>query len=497
MTAAIETPAQPRGAEVPAVPATRWRLGSQIVLGFLAIALTVAGVTGSIVWTAERAYLIDHLQLEHERAFSLLQTSLLDDVISEDIPRIELSLRQFVARDPAVFSIELANEGGVTLFSSRRPAQRPAALLSFYEPITHSGERFGTLAVDWDNSDAERQILVRASTIALAVGATCAALGLLFFLLVQMLVIRPIDAISARLAAIQSGAVPRNEPLPATSAVELQRLDESVDALGEVLALKDRRESELRQARDLADQASRVKSEFLANVSHELRTPLNAINGFSEVMRLEMYGPISNTRYRAYAEDIHESGQHLLAVINDILDVAKVEAGKLELHFEAVNVADMVALCLDTMGKLAERANLRIAVSLADGLPRVWADALRVRQILLNLLSNAIKFTPSGGRVRLSVTWHETLGAIITVSDTGIGIPQHKLATVIEPFGQVESMLSRRYRGTGLGLPLVKAFVELHGGSLSLTSEVGAGTEVRFNLPPGRAPQAPQLVAGV
>jgi signal transduction histidine kinase len=495
MTAAIETPAQPRGAEVPAVPVTRWRLGSQIVLGFLAIALTVAGVTGSIVWTAERAYLIDHLQLEHERAFSLLQTSLLDDVISEDIPRIELTLRQFVARDPAVFSIELANEGGVTLFSSRRPAQRPAALLSFYEPITQSGERFGTLAVDWDNSNAEHQILVRASTIALAVGATCAALGLLFFLLVQTVVIRPIDAIAARLTAIQSGAAPRDQALPATSAVELQRLDESVNALGEFLALKDRRESELRQARDLADQASRVKSEFLANVSHELRTPLNAINGFSEVMRLEMYGPIGNLRYRSYAEDINESGLHLLAVINDILDVAKVEAGKLELHLEPVNLGDLAALCIDTVGKLAESAGLKVEVSLADGLPRVWVDALRVRQILLNLLSNAIKFTPRGGTVRLSVTGHATLGIIVTISDTGIGIPQHKLASVLEPFGQVESMLSRRYRGTGLGLPLVKAFVELHGGSLSLTSEVGTGTEVRFNLPPKAAPQVQAATA--
>ncbi len=473
----------------------RWRLGSQIVLGFLAIALTVAGVTGSIVWIAERAYLIDHLQLERERAFSLLQTSLLDDVISEDIPRIELTLRQFVARDPSAFSIDLANEAGVTLFRFRRPARRPATLVSFYEPITHSGERFGTLAMDWDNSEAERQILVRASTIALAVGATCAALGLLFFLLVQTLVIRPIDAIAARLAAIQRGAAPRDEGLPATSAVELQRLNESLNALGEFLALKDRRENELRQARDLADQASRVKSEFLANVSHELRTPLNAINGFSEVMRLEMYGPIGNRRYRSYAEDINESGLHLLAVINDILDVAKVEAGKLELHLEPVDLGDLAALCVDTMGEMAEGAGLKIEVSLADGLPRVWADGLRVRQILLNLLSNAIKFTPRGGTVRLSITWHATLGAIVTISDTGIGIPQHKLAIVLEPFGQVESMLSRRYRGTGLGLPLVKAFVELHGGSLSLTSEVGTGTEVRFNLPPGAAPQVQAATA--
>jgi signal transduction histidine kinase len=187
------------------------------------------------------------------------------------------------------------------------------------------------------------------------------------------------------------------------------------------------------------------------------------------------------------AQDIHVAGSHLLAVINDILDVAKVEAGKLELHREIVDLREMATMCLETMAKLAERSELKLESSIAPTLAPVWADGLRVRQILLNLLSNAVKFTPKGGIVRLAIERHERLGVVVTVSDTGIGIPDHKLATVFEPFGQVESMMSKRYRGTGLGLPLVKAFVELHGGTLTLKSTVGVGTEIRFTLPQ-RAP---------
>ena len=439
-------------------------------------------VTGSIVWTAERSHLLERLHSDHARTFGLLQSALLDDVISEDVPRIDLTMRQFIIHDPAVHAVTITTEHGAALFRYVRSPRQPRALTSLFEPVAHRGETFGTMAVDWNDSNSETAILWRATAIAMTVGIICAALGLMFYLLIQRLVIRPIGSISARIEQIQHGRIRPGEDLPATSAVELQRLDDSISALGEFLSIRDRRESELQQAREMAEQSNRVKSEFLANVSHELRTPLNAINGFSEVMRMEMYGPVGNIRYRAYAQDIHVAGTHLLAVINDILDVAKVEAGKLELQREAIDLAEIATSCLDTMAKLAERNELRLGSTIAPTLPTVWADSLRVRQILLNLRSNAIKFTPKGGLICLAVE-HTDGEVAVTVSDTGIGIPEHKLEAVLEPFGQVESMMSKRYRGTGLGLPLVKAFVELHGGSLTLKSKVGAGTEIRFTLP--------------
>ena len=233
-----------------------------------------------------------------------------------------------------------------------------------------------------------------------------------------------------------------------------------------------------------AETANRTKSEFLANVSHELRTPLNAIIGFSEVMQEKMFGPLSE-RYRGYAADIFTSGSHLLELINEILDLSKLEAGKFELFEENVDLAQMVEACLRIVEAQAQKTKIRISTTLDPEIRLIRADDRRMRQILINLLSNAVKFTPEGGKIRVSSVLKDC-GFTIKVSDTGIGIAAEDMAKVMTCFGQVESKVSRKYEGSGLGLPLAKHLVELHGGTITIQSQVDVGTTVTIMLPSDR-----------
>ena len=254
---------------------------------------------------------------------------------------------------------------------------------------------------------------------------------------------------------------------------------------GSIGDISTRKEAEQRvvEAKESAELASRSKTEFLANISHELRTPLNAIIGFSEVMRDGLFGPVENIRYKEYLRDIHASGTHLLSLINDILDVAKAEAGKIELIEECVDVDRMIESCLRLIHERALQAGVAITVDLRPNLPKLWADQRKICQIVLNLLSNSIKFTPRGGRIALAATADREQGMALTVSDTGIGIAPQDIPKVLSPFGQVDSSLSRKHEGTGLGLPLSKALVEAHGGTLLLESRIGEGTHVTALFP--------------
>ena len=235
-----------------------------------------------------------------------------------------------------------------------------------------------------------------------------------------------------------------------------------------------------------AVEASRAKSEFLANMSHELRTPLNAIIGFSEIMSQELFGPIGAASYKGYVNDILSSGQHLLALINDVLDMSKIEAGKMALYLEPLAIGPLVEEALPLVRNRAETSGLMLIAEIAGDLPEVEADARALKQILLNLLSNAVKFTPAGGRVTVRVR-AEDGGVHLSVEDTGIGIDPDDLPRLAAPFEQVESQQSKTIQGTGLGLALSKAFVELHGSNLTIESRPGQGTRVSFLLPgPGR-----------
>jgi len=274
--------------------------------------------------------------------------------------------------------------------------------------------------------------------------------------------------------------------------------DKSCD-VGELLAVLDRcfeklqlqeearhAYEELRVAKEAAEVANRAKSAFLATMSHELRTPLNAVMGFSQMMITEVLGSLPNDAYRNYAQHIYDSAAHLLEIINDILDVSKAEAGKLDLAEELVDVRTAIEESCRLVDVRAETANVVLVRAIPAELPPLYADRRKLKQIVMNLLSNAVKFTPANGRVEIAARVEAPAGLTIAVRDTGIGIAKEDIPRVTEPFVQVDSSLSRRHEGTGLGLALVASLMTLHGGTLAIDSELGKGTTARVTFPMAR-----------
>jgi signal transduction histidine kinase len=320
--------------------------------------------------------------------------------------------------------------------------------------------------------------------------------------------------IAAFFPALAAEGLARDAPLPAALEAALERpggemllgdgrwlrLSRSgtedsgfVIIASDITVLKER-ETVLQAAKDQAETASRAKSEFLANMSHELRTPLNAVIGFSEIIAGEMLGPVGQPKYKHFAADVVKSGRHLLELINDILDTAKLEAGKTTIHLEPTSMHDIVNDSMRMVKDQATTGGVEVTCSIEEGIPLIDADATRLRQILLNLLSNAVKFTPAGGKITVTVSCRAH-NVCIAVSDTGIGMDAMDIPKALEPFGQIDSSISRKYEGTGLGLPLSKLLAELHGGGLSIESALGRGTTVTVVLPMAVERPAPLLAA--
>jgi PAS domain S-box-containing protein len=235
-----------------------------------------------------------------------------------------------------------------------------------------------------------------------------------------------------------------------------------------------------------ADLANRAKSAFLANMSHELRTPLNAIIGFSEIITGQLFGELKNARYLDYAKDINDTGKHLLTVLNDLLDVSRIEAGFLTLDENVIDLRRMMRSCARMLDEKISDAKLSLTLHTPPELPALLGDETRLRQVVINLLTNAVKFTPPGGTITASAAIVDSGGLEITVEDTGVGISKSDIERVMEPFQQAEQDLSRRYGGVGLGLSLARTLTELHDGTIKLESEPGVGTLVRIHLPANR-----------
>ncbi|MDU2924932.1 HAMP domain-containing sensor histidine kinase [Bradyrhizobium sp.] len=265
----------------------------------------------------------------------------------------------------------------------------------------------------------------------------------------------------------------------------------------EARAEKDALIGELEQAKAISDEAryraeaaNVAKSRFLAQMSHELRTPLNAILGFSEVMKSEIFGAHAVPVYKEYSADIHNSGVHLLNLINEILDLSRIEAGRYELNEEAVALVHVVADCHHLLKLRASSRGLTIHEVFEQNMPRLWADERAIRQVVLNLLSNAIKFTPQGGEIWLKAGWTASGGQYLSVKDTGSGIPENEIPIVLASFGQGSNSIKSAEQGAGLGLPIAKNLIEMHGGTFTLKSKVRIGTEVIVTFPPERVMSA-------
>lgn len=246
--------------------------------------------------------------------------------------------------------------------------------------------------------------------------------------------------------------------------------------------MQKKQELELSEAQKAAEFANRTKTEFLANMSHELRTPLNAILGFSEMISMRTFGSIG-AKYLEYAHDIHASGRHLLDLVNDVLDLSKLEAGKLELHASEVNLASLIDECVILLQSRANAGQVALNVRVKNDLPDLMADERGVKQVLLNLLSNAVKFTPAGGQVDVQALMDNAGRICLSVSDSGIGMSAAEIEIALSPFGQVESQIARRNEGTGLGLPICKSLMELHGGGLTISRAPGVGTTLTACFP--------------
>jgi PAS domain S-box-containing protein len=269
--------------------------------------------------------------------------------------------------------------------------------------------------------------------------------------------------------------------------VRIEQLEEAQRMLKRQSAELGAMAKELELARDEAEAGSRAKSEFLAAMSHELRTPLNAVIGFSEIIQAQTFGPVGSPQYRDYADDIHGAGVHLLGVINDILDLSRVECGSHELNEETLDLQELLDSAFGLVRPRVVEGGIKLDLEVWEPLPALEADARKLKQVLVNLLTNAVKFTESGGVVTVRVWHREDSGIVVQIADTGIGMAAGDIPKALARFGQVDSRLERRHEGTGLGLPLAKALIELHGGSLDLQSRPGLGTTVTLRLPASRA----------
>jgi len=358
--------------------------------------------------------------------------------------------------------------------------------VEIYQPIQLDGKAIGAVFI---RSDLARAYAAIATYVRVAAAVILIACVVAFFLVSRLhrVISQPIMHL---LETIRVVAANQDFSVRAEKHGD-DELGVLIDGFNMMLTRTQAYDQNLRTAHDRAEAANRAKSEFLANMSHELRTPLNAIIGFSEIIKDERVAPGGIDVYRVYARDIHESGMHLLGLINDILDLSKIESGEDKLHEEDFGILALVGSVAMLVTGRAEKHGVELKLDVSDDVRALRADQRKLKQILINLLANAIKFTPAGGKVTLRIRSSAEGGVLFQIIDTGIGIAPEDIPKALAPFQQIDGDLDRKYEGTGLGLPLAKALIEMHGGSLDLQSEVGVGTTATVRLPAERIVELP------
>ncbi len=390
-------------------------------------------------------------------------------------------VRKDVKQDECPGTSEILASQGSTMFVD--------GLLKSYSPVKFRDEKVGYIFIESDLSEVDDYVWKQIMTAVLVIMAVI-ILSYLLALALQRTISAPILHLletTRKVARERDYSIRANNFLHGDD-IRRNEISSLIEAFNNMLSeVEERRQlllrknQELVKAKEAAEMANRSKSQFLASISHELRTPLNAIIGFSDIITKEMMGPIENRKYTEYARDINESGEHLLGVINDVLDISKAEAGKLEPALREINIRKSIDECVTYVAKRAKESGIEVTVSVPPDLPNMVADRVMFKRIISNLLSNAVKFTNAGGKIRIYADARKTpdhkTQFIIVVEDTGIGMSRADIEFAFHSFVQLDGGLNRKYEGTGLGLPLTKKLVEIHGGSIRLDSTVGEGTK--------------------
>ena len=399
-------------------------------------------------------------------------------------PQLQAAIRH--AKNTYFVRFRILREKTIDDLTAGKPAQISGyEWLKLSNPGLDSIMAVSKIALDLTEVHAAEQAALAVRNFYVAIVLMFLSIGLASFttMYVMWRIIRPLKQITQALKAVDKGNLKQTAPFEDRDD-EIGQFARALRKFRDNSAEKMRLESDLihnMAAKEMAEKSNQMKSAFLANMSHELRTPLNAIIGFSEIIEKELFGA-GLPRYRDYAADVHGAGQHLLSLINDILDLSKAEAGKLDLYIEPVDLGGLIEECERLVSGRATEQELRVTLDIA-ALPPMLIDRRRTKQILLNLLSNAIKFTPKGGAVSVQADRDPTGRVVVCVRDTGIGIAPDMIALAFEPFGQIDSHLARETEGTGLGLPLVKKLIELHDGEVRLESVLKKGTSVFISFP--------------
>lgn len=490
-----------RQRESESAPEGRVRPLHSVRFRFLAINLTVAT---ALLLVVLGAYSLNEFRRIHEELTDKLDRIVVnygilvaEPLMSRDAEQVSLILAASTD-DPDLIGIAVRGTSGGTvaqigqLSGGDRPElQRVKPLrMATAEGLVPIGELHVVLGDERLDETVDR--LLRMAALLVLATLTAALIGSV--VAHENAIGRPLRRLMDHIGQLAAGkrvavATPERDDELGVLVRAFNRLQAMQDAQAEALKthqaeLEQRvreRTSELEEARDVAEAASRAKSQFLANLSHELRTPLNAITGFADLLKSEPHGPMGDRRYPEYAEDIASSASHLTTLINNLLDLSKADAGKLKANLRPADLDRLVDGPIRLMRVQASEAGLIISREVPENLPLVFCDPQMVNQILLNLLSNAVKFTPSGGKVTVSASVIAPDRVELAVADTGVGIPPDQIARVLEPFEQLDSSLQKSFAGTGLGLPLSSTLAELQGGQLTVESE-GRGTTVRVSF---------------